>query len=229
MRGASLTFSNRIISEHGAEPDSRSRTKSLYSWTYVDMIECENLCSLLSAALLPDILSVSLNNNLLLVLVRNEHGSRPPTTCYLSKASYISQARPTFPTIIPGQYSHDQLFSKQLAPYTVVTSQLTYNQPINNLLTTLPGLTLHSRIRLLPESDARRGTISYIGKVPEIPGLGSWIGVTLDEPTGKNDGSVKGNRYFECSTNCGVFVRPERCEAGEFPPLDLGDEDMEEL
>ena len=85
------------------------------------------------------------------------------------------------------------------------------------------------RVRLLPESDARRGTVSYIGQVPEIPGIGSWVGVALDEPTGKNDGSVKGKRYFECGQNCGVFVRPDRCEAGDFPALDLGDEDMEEL
>ncbi|OAL01958.1 hypothetical protein IQ06DRAFT_376181 [Phaeosphaeriaceae sp. SRC1lsM3a] len=91
------------------------------------------------------------------------------------------------------------------------------------------GLTLSCRVRLLPESDARRGAVSYIGAVPEIPGIGVWIGVTLDEPTGKNDGSVKGKRYFECGNNCGVFVRPERCEAGDFPALDLGDEDMEEL
>jgi tubulin-folding cofactor B len=91
------------------------------------------------------------------------------------------------------------------------------------------GLTVSTRVRLLPESDARRGTVSYAGLVPEIPGIGAWIGVTLDEPTGKNDGSVKGKRYFECGNNHGVFVRPERCEAGDFPPLDMGDEDLEEL
>jgi len=91
------------------------------------------------------------------------------------------------------------------------------------------GLSLAGRVRLLPESDDRRGTISYIGPVPEIPGIGSWIGVTLDEPTGKNNGSVKGKQYFQCGNNYGVFVRPERCEAGDFPALDLGDEDMEEL
>jgi tubulin-folding cofactor B len=84
-------------------------------------------------------------------------------------------------------------------------------------------------VRLLPESDARRGTVSFTGLVPEIPGIGAWIGVTLDEPTGKNDGSVKGKRYFECGNNCGVFVRPERCEAGDFPVLDEFDEDLEEL
>ncbi|KAF3036711.1 hypothetical protein E8E12_006886 [Didymella heteroderae] len=91
------------------------------------------------------------------------------------------------------------------------------------------SLVVGGRVRLLPESDARRGTVSYTGLVPEIPGIGAWVGVTLDEPTGKNDGSVKGKRYFECGNNCGVFVRPERCEAGDFPVLDEFDEDLEEL
>lgn len=91
------------------------------------------------------------------------------------------------------------------------------------------GLALSSRVRLLPESDARRGTVSYLGPVPEIPGLGAWVGVTLDEPTGKNNGTIKGKKYFECGPNYGVLVRPERCEVGDFPPLDLGDEDLEEL
>ncbi|KAJ4314381.1 hypothetical protein N0V94_006484 [Neodidymelliopsis sp. IMI 364377] len=91
------------------------------------------------------------------------------------------------------------------------------------------GLTVGGRVRLLPDSDARRGTVSYTGLVPEIPGIGAWVGVTLDEPTGKNDGTVKGKRYFECGKNYGVFVRPERCEAGGFPVLDMDDEDLEEL
>jgi tubulin-specific chaperone B len=88
---------------------------------------------------------------------------------------------------------------------------------------------LSKRCRLLPESDARRGTISFVGLVPQIPGLGPWVGVSLDEPTGKNDGSINGQRYFECSKNHGVFVRPERVEVGNFPPLDDLDEDMEEI
>ncbi|KAL1601398.1 hypothetical protein SLS60_006311 [Paraconiothyrium brasiliense] len=91
------------------------------------------------------------------------------------------------------------------------------------------GLSLGTRVRILPETDSRRGTVSYVGQVPEIPGIGSWVGITLDEPTGKNDGTVNGKRYFECGKNYGVFLRPERCEAGEFPPLDMGDEDLEEL
>ena len=109
--------------------------------------------------------------------------------------------------------------------------QTLVSSPKQQLTPFLPhtGLAIGSRVRLLPESDARRGTVSFTGLVPEIPGIGAWIGVTLDEPTGKNDGSVKGKRYFECGSNCGVFVRPERCEAGDFPVLDEFDEDLEEL
>lgn len=96
-----------------------------------------------------------------------------------------------------------------------------------NLLCT--GLELGSRVRLLPDTDGRRGAVAFLGLVPEIPGIGSWVGIALDEPTGKNDGAVQGKRYFQCAKNCGIFVRPARCEAGDFPPLGLDDEDLEEL
>ncbi|KAI7206367.1 hypothetical protein KC352_g18119 [Hortaea werneckii] len=93
------------------------------------------------------------------------------------------------------------------------------------------NIAVGKRCRLLPaESDARRGEVAFVGDVGEIPGgVGAWVGVRLDEPTGKNDGSVKGTRYFECGGgNCGVFVRPERVEVGDFPVLDeFADEDEE--
>lgn len=81
------------------------------------------------------------------------------------------------------------------------------------------------------EWSERRGTVRYVGDIAELPGVGAWVGVALDEPTGKNDGIVGGERYFECPRNCGVFVRPERVEVGDFGNLmeeDLGEE-MEEM
>lgn len=79
--------------------------------------------------------------------------------------------------------------------------------------------------------DTRRGEIKYVGEVKEIPGsIGAWVGVQLDEPVGKNDGSIGGTRYWgsESTLKHGVFVRPERVEVGDFPVLnDL--EDMEEI
>jgi tubulin-folding cofactor B len=79
--------------------------------------------------------------------------------------------------------------------------------------------------------DSRRGVVKYVGEVKEIPGgLGAWVGVHLDEPVGKNHGSIGGTRYWgeESGMKHGVFVRPERVEVGDFPAID-DLEDMEEI
>ena len=53
----------------------------------------------------------------------------------------------------------------------------------------------------------RGTTIAFVGQVPEL-GLGWWVGVDYDEPLGKNDGAIKGKRYFESDPQHGGFVRP---------------------
>lgn len=54
----------------------------------------------------------------------------------------------------------------------------------------------------------KRGFVRYIG--PTKFGTGTWIGVELEQSAGKNDGSVKGVRYFKCPENRGVFVRSDK-------------------
>ena len=49
------------------------------------------------------------------------------------------------------------------------------------------------------------GRIQFIGTTKFGPG--EWAGVVLDEPFGKNDGSVAKIRYFQCEPYFGVFSR----------------------
>nr|CAD7426657.1 unnamed protein product [Timema monikensis] len=50
-----------------------------------------------------------------------------------------------------------------------------------------------------------RGVVAYVGST--MFASGKWIGVVLDEPRGKNNGSVQGKTYFQCKENHGMFVR----------------------
>ena len=51
------------------------------------------------------------------------------------------------------------------------------------------------------------GTVKFYGSTEFAPS-GLWIGVALDEPRGKNNGTVQGREYFRCPDNHGLFVRP---------------------
>jgi tubulin-folding cofactor B len=59
----------------------------------------------------------------------------------------------------------------------------------------------------------------FVGQCTVLP-KGFWVGVQYDEPVGKHDGSVKGQRYFQCPDGYGSFLRPQVVKAGDFPPVD---------
>ncbi|XP_053738132.1 kinesin-like protein KIF13B isoform X1 [Synchiropus splendidus] len=58
----------------------------------------------------------------------------------------------------------------------------------------------------------KSGTVRYVG--PTDFAQGTWVGVELEVPAGKNDGSVGGKHYFHCNPGYGVLVRPNRVSRG---------------
>lgn len=75
------------------------------------------------------------------------------------------------------------------------------------LMAALPEwLTVGQSVRISPES--KMGTVAYVGKTNFAQGI--WVGVELEAPNGKNDGSYNGTQYFKCRPKYGIFVRPEK-------------------
>ncbi|XP_048045644.1 CAP-Gly domain-containing linker protein 1 isoform X3 [Megalobrama amblycephala] len=57
------------------------------------------------------------------------------------------------------------------------------------------------------------GVVQFLGETQFAPG--QWAGIVLDEPIGKNDGSVSGVRYFQCEALKGIFTRPSKLSRTE--------------
>lgn len=71
--------------------------------------------------------------------------------------------------------------------------------------------------QIIELSDGRQGVIRFVGRTSFAQG--DWVGVELDDGTGKNDGSVQGERYFDCPLGHGMFVRPTTCTVlADAPP-----------
>lgn len=65
-------------------------------------------------------------------------------------------------------------------------------------------------------NDGRKGTVRFAGQTNFQ--VGEWVGVELEEKTGKNDGSVQGERYFDCPMGYGMFVKPMMATIIAQPP-----------
>ena len=64
----------------------------------------------------------------------------------------------------------------------------------------------------------QRGAVRFVGGIEGKTGV--FVGVELDDPYGRNDGSAAGKSYFECAAKHGVFARPSSVTVGAFPSLD---------
>lgn len=63
------------------------------------------------------------------------------------------------------------------------------------------------------------GYVRFLGGTQFAPG--QWAGIVLDEPIGKNDGSVAGVRYFQCEDGRGIFTRPSKLSKTALPEKDM--------
>lgn len=81
-----------------------------------------------------------------------------------------------------------------------------------------PRINIGERVEVSPGGN--RGEVRFVGQ--ELTGLpeGWWVGVRFDEPVGKNDGTVKGVKYFDAQQGFGGLIRPSKVTVGDFPPLD---------
>ena len=123
--------------------------------------------------------------------------------------------------------SSDQIASPQQTSYTSSSfEQPTIEQPHPEPLQDSPQLSAVSLFSLPPEDqvpesfyagqrvivgDSVEGVVRYYGRTGFAPGM--WVGVEFDEPCGKNDGSVRGHRYFTCLPLHGVYAPPSKVAA----------------
>jgi dynactin 1 len=52
-----------------------------------------------------------------------------------------------------------------------------------------------------------KAVVRFYGPTEFMPGT-DWVGVELESPTGKNNGTVQGVQYFTCRDKYGMFVKP---------------------
>lgn len=68
---------------------------------------------------------------------------------------------------------------------------------------------------------SKPGYIQFLGESQFAPG--QWAGIVLDEPIGKNDGSVASVRYFQCEPLHGIFTRPSKLSRSPVIDGEAGD------
>merc|ERR1719376_827686 len=86
-----------------------------------------------------------------------------------------------------------------------VARKVSNSTPAAPTLQSYGNLALGDQVQVTSAKAATRvGILRHLGRTEFADGM--WAGVQLDEPTGKNDGSVAGKRYFTCPSLYGLFA-----------------------
>lgn len=70
----------------------------------------------------------------------------------------------------------------------------------------------------LSNKPVRHGTVMYKGRLNGKHGF--WVGVKYDEPYGRHDGCLDGQRYFETTREHGSFITPSAIEIIDLSVID---------
>ena len=124
-----------------------------------------------------------------------------------SEGSKISYSRESSSSSIRSSGSVTQLGIKRESSLTAIKRRSSESSSPNVSIST-PNFKIGDRVLV---SGTKPGVLAYIGE-PQFA-KGKWAGVILDEPIGKNDGSVGGVRYFTCEAMRGIFTKLEKLTA----------------
>uniref|UniRef100_A0A3Q3DC19 Si:dkeyp-47f9.4 n=1 Tax=Hippocampus comes TaxID=109280 RepID=A0A3Q3DC19_HIPCM len=109
-----------------------------------------------------------------------------------------------------GSVAGIQYFTCQLkhvfAPLSKISKPLSQTPSASSSVHDGPEMRLGDRVLVAGQ---RTGVVHFYGKTSFAP---HWLGIALDTPSGKNDGSVGGVRYFNCPPRHGVFAPPSRVQ-----------------
>nr|XP_026495305.1 restin homolog isoform X3 [Vanessa tameamea] len=115
-------------------------------------------------------------------------------------ASPISDAGSVFERPPSGSARPRRTLSPNGSVRSIVSSKM--NASIST--TTNGDFRLGDRVIVSSSRGSKAGTLRYVGVTEFASGV--WAGVELDDPLGKNDGSVDGKRYFNCAPRFGLFA-----------------------
>uniref|UniRef100_A0A671TTK3 CAP-Gly domain containing linker protein 3 n=1 Tax=Sparus aurata TaxID=8175 RepID=A0A671TTK3_SPAAU len=218
---AALRLSSQLISL-GADVSLRSRWTNMNALHYAAYFDVPELIRVLLKASKPRVLNSTCSDfhygtalhiaasNLCLGAVKCllEHGANP--TVRNDKGLVPADVVPD-PMDMSLDKAEAAMVAKELRQLLLEAVPLSCNLPRatlpnydnipGNLMLSSLGLKLGERVLL---DDMKTGTLRFCGTTEFASG--QWVGVELDEPEGKNDGSVGGVRYFICPPKLGIFA-----------------------
>lgn len=86
------------------------------------------------------------------------------------------------------------------------------------------NFSIGDRVLVNASSGTKLGTLRFLGETDFAEG--QWAGIELDEPTGKNDGSVAGKRYFECKMKFGLFAPLHKISSAPLSALNKSNQQL---